>query len=133
MSKSFTLKDSGKRQNYNSGMEREQQVQKPRFDLIIPINMPYEETLLYRWAMQMERGRVKYSNRNWEKANSIEELERFKAGAWRHFVQLMQGDVDEDHFAAVCFNLNGMLYVMDKLNVDVNGNKKTSSKSKKTS
>ena len=133
MSKSFTLKDSGKRQNYNSGMEREQQVQKPRFDLIIPINMPYEETLLYRWAMQMERGRVKYSNRNWEKANSIEELERFKAGAWRHFVQLMQGDVDEDHFAAVCFNLNGMLYVMDKLNVDINGNKKTSSKSKKTS
>jgi hypothetical protein len=119
----YKTKDSGKRINYKSGMLRDTSKDKPRFDLIIPINQKYEETLLYRWAMLLMRGAQKYSERNWEKANSIEELSRAKESAFRHFIQAISGETDEDHFAAVCFNLNEVIYIMNKLGVDVNGNK----------
>jgi hypothetical protein len=44
-------------------------------------------------------------------ATGDEELERFRASAVRHFVQWLQGATDEDHAAAVIFNLNGYEYV----------------------
>lgn len=118
----FKTLDSGKRQEYSSGMHRDLAESKPRFDLINPKEMPYNETLLYRWAMLMQRGAIKYTERNWEKANSIEELNRFKASAWRHFVQAMSGENDEDHFSAICFNINAIIYLMWKLKIDFYGN-----------
>jgi len=121
--KNFETKDSGKKETYSSGMNRDVQNDKPRFDLICAKDSKYEETLLYRWAMLMARGADKYDDRNWEKANSLEEFERFKASACRHFMQLMSGEEDEDHFSAVCFNLQGMLYLMEKLNINVKGEK----------
>ena len=48
----------------------------------------------------------KYGNRNWEKANSQEEIDRFKTSAFRHFMQWFNGEEDEDHAAAVLFNVN---------------------------
>ena len=115
-SKSFITRDSGARQSYNSGMVRDTQENKPRFDLINPEYLPYTETLLYRWAMLMERGAVKYGNRNWEKANSKEELDRFKASAWRHFIHAMGGDESEDHWSAICFNINAIISLQWRLN-----------------
>ena len=106
MTKKYITKDSGKRQEYNSGMNRDLQDGKPQFDLIIPESQEYTESLLYRWAMLMERGRAKYGKRNWEKANSKEEMERFKSSAFRHFMQWFHGEEDEDHAAAVLFNIN---------------------------
>jgi len=44
----FETKDSGKRINYRSGMRRDVAEGKPRFDLICPDKIPYNETLLYR-------------------------------------------------------------------------------------
>lgn len=117
----FTILDSGKREVYVSGMERDIQNNKPRFDLLLPLNSKYEDTLLYRWAMLLERGMLKYGERNWEKANSFEELNRFKSSAFRHFIQLMNGENAEDHFAAVCFNLNAVLYLMNKLKINIRG------------
>ena len=122
--KKYITKDSGKRQTYKSGMNRDIQEGKPRFDLLLPENQKYSETLLYRWAMLMERGAKKYNARNWEKANSIEELERAKASCYRHFIQAMQGEDDEDHFAGIIFNLNTIIYLMDKLKVNINGSKR---------
>jgi hypothetical protein len=49
------------------------------------------------------------------KANSVEEMERFRESAARHFVQWMNGERDEDHAAAVVFNLNGYEYVRERL------------------
>jgi len=109
----FETKDSGKRQDYASGMVRDTQENKPRYDLIIPLGQ--DNHLLKRWAELMDRGIAKYGLRNWEMANSEEELLRFKASAWRHFVQAMSGETDEDHFAAVCFNLNAICYLQDKI------------------
>lgn len=123
MTKRYTTKDSGKRMDYDSGMRRDTAEGKPRFDLINALDQPYEETLLYRWAQLMARGADKYGARNWEKSNSVEELLRFKASAYRHFMQLMSGEDDEDHFSGCCFNLNAMLRLMNKLKVDSNGNR----------
>lgn len=111
----FVTKDSGERVDYPSGMRRDIASDKPRFDLINGLNFPYEESLLYRWAKLMQRGAEKYGENNWCKANSEEELDRFKASAWRHFIQAMSGEDDEDHFAAVCFNLNAILYLKWKV------------------
>lgn len=121
MAKEFITKDNGKREECKSGSLREVKVGKPRFDLILPTSQPYDTTLLYRWAMIMERGIKKYGDRDWEKSNSIEELNRFKASACRHFIQAMSGLEDEDHMAAVCFNLNAITYLMNKLGVNING------------
>lgn len=109
----YETKDSGKRQEFNTGMVRDTQEGKPRYDLIIPINC--KEPLIKRWAELMARGAIKYSARNWEKASTVEELERFKSSAWRHFVQYMMGEDDEDHCAAICFNLQGIEYVKERL------------------
>jgi hypothetical protein len=117
----FITKDSGKRQEYNSGMKRDIQDNKPRFDLILPLEQPYDETLLYRWGMLLERGMTKYGYRNWEKANSLEEFNRFKASAWRHFVQAMNGETDEDHLAAIVFNLNAICFLQSKLKIKMDG------------
>jgi len=112
----YITKDSGKRQEYNSGMKRDIQDGKPRFDLIIPVGIPYNETMLYRLAMLMERGMSKYGYRNWEKANSEEEMIRFKASAIRHFMQWFSGEEDEDHMAAAIFNMSCFETIKFKLN-----------------
>jgi hypothetical protein len=119
--KMFETKDSGKRSEFESGMVRDTDEDKPRFDLIMPEHLPYREQMLYRWAMLMMRGAKKYDERNWEKAESEEELKRGLASAFRHFLQwansvLTGVDYDEeDHAAAVMFNISLVEYVMWKL------------------
>jgi len=112
----YKTKDSGARKKFKSGMQRDIESDKPRYDLIyIP--------LLTEWANLMARGAVKYNEDNWKKANSVKELRRFKASAWRHFIQFMEGKTDEAHHAAILFNIAGCRYVMDKLKVNINGEK----------
>ena len=104
----YITKDSGKRQDYESGMRRDTQEGKARYDLIY-------EPLLTEWAELMARGAEKYGSDNWRLADSVEELERFKASAWRHFVQFMRGDDDEAHHAAVLFNIAAIMSLQKKL------------------
>jgi hypothetical protein len=103
----FVTKDSGKREEYASGMVRDTNENKPRYDLLIPSDVPYDQTLLHRWALLLHRGSLKYSARNWEKARGPEEMARFKESAFRHFMQWYCGELDEDHASAVLFNVNG--------------------------
>lgn len=100
------LKDSGKRLSFASGMVRDVDDTKPAFDLVIPEDIPYNELMLTRWAELLRKGAIKYARRNWEKAESKEELDRAKASAFRHFMQWFSGETDEDHAAAVFFNIN---------------------------
>lgn len=111
----WTTKDSGKREEYDSGMRRDTQEGKPRFDLLLVPGVPFEAQFLTRLAALLERGATKYGERNWQKANSVEELERFVASGMRHMVQWATGEVDEDHAAAVAFNLMAAEYVKWKL------------------
>lgn len=100
----FVTKDSGEREDYASGMRRDTQEGKPDFSLLFP-EIPYLAQPMTRLAALMERGAAKYGRRNWQLACSDEEMERFKASAFRHFVQWLCGEEDEDHMAAVMFNL----------------------------
>lgn len=70
--------------------------------------------MFHRWAAHMTAGAEKYAKRNWMQANGEAELERFKESAFRHFMQWYRGDTDEDHAAAVYFNVNGAEYVKAK-------------------
>jgi hypothetical protein len=107
----YDLKDSGERTQFASGMQRDTETGKSRFDLV------YDGPLLVRYAAHLTKGAAKYSPRNWMKANGVEEMERFRSSAARHFQQWMNGETDEDHMAAVVFNLNAYEYVKAKLNV----------------
>lgn len=101
----YETKDSGQRAQFDSGMQRDTNAGKPRFDLLVPLNVPYEHQMLTRFAALMERGARKYDPRNWEKANSTEELERMRESAFRHFMAWFAGEIDEDHAAASFFNI----------------------------
>lgn len=114
---SYVTKDSGRRGTYDSGMVRDIQDGKPRYDLI-------DRAFLTRWAALMERGAVKYGDDNWRKAETEVELKRFQASALRHMFQWLEGDRTEDHAVAVAFNLAGAEMVRGKLEA-TNGSKST--------
>lgn len=106
----FITKDSGQRQEFSTGMKRDVQTNKPRYDLL-------DRPLLKRWAELMARGAEKYGENNWRKAATQEEMDRFDASLLRHVFQLLDGDRSEDHSAAICFNVAGREMVLAKLNV----------------
>lgn len=104
----YETKDSGERQVFATGMQRDSGAKELEPGLI-PIPM------LVRWAELMGRGAAKYEARNWERACTPEELDRFQRSAFRHFVQWMRGDTDEDHAAATFFNIAGAEHVKARL------------------
>jgi len=95
MSDQFLTKDSGKRENYETGAVRDTQNNKPRYDLIPP-------TALRRLALLYARGAEKYDEHNWTKGIP---MSRCIASMMRHVFQLIMGDKDEDHAAAIIFNV----------------------------
>ena len=105
----FVIKDSGKRMEFDSGMVRDTIEGKTDYSLIM------DGPMLERWAIHLTKGAQKYSARNWMKAEGEAELERFRQSAIRHFFQWMRGERDEDHAAAVYFNVNGVEYTREKL------------------
>ena len=106
---SFVTKDSGERAQFASGMVRDTTVGKTLWHLVA------SGPMLKRWAELLTRGAVKYDADNWMKASSEQELKRFKESAFRHFMQWYNGDADEDHAAAVVFNINGSEYVKERM------------------
>jgi len=111
----FETKDSGERQEFEGGMVRDTREGKARFDLLIPLGIPYKDQMLTRYAELLMRGATKYGERNWEKAAGSEELNRAKDSAFRHFMQWFCGEDDEDHAAAVFFNITEVEYVKTRL------------------
>jgi hypothetical protein len=105
----FVVKDSGERQEFSNGMVRD--VEDNKIDYTLVLDGP----MFDRWAEHLTKGARKYSARNWMLASGQTELERFKRSALRHFLQWFRDDVDEDHGAAVMFNINGAEYVKGKL------------------
>lgn len=115
--KIYITKATGKKASFKSGMMRDTNSNKARFDLVIPNNQSYTDTLLHRWSALLSRGAEKYGERNWEKANSRKELNRFRESAFRHMVQwfIESTDDNEDHAAGIIFNVNGAESVKLKL------------------
>jgi hypothetical protein len=75
--------------------------------------------MLKRWTVHLTKGAEKYPEvapgvSNWTLADGAAEYHRFRESAARHFEQWLNGDRDEDHAAAVFFNINGAEYVLEK-------------------
>ena len=105
----FQVKDSGKREEFSNGMVRDTTEGKTDPTLIL------DGPMLERWVEHLSKGAAKYTKRNWMLAAGEVEYDRFRESAFRHFLQWMRGDRDEDHAAAVFFNLNGAEYVRKKM------------------
>lgn len=105
----FQVKDSGRRQEFSTGMVRDVNDDKILWHLVA------DGPMLKRYAIHLTNGAKKYSPRNWMLASTTEEYERFRESAYRHFMQWHAGDRDEDHAAAVYFNINGAEHVRDKM------------------
>ena len=111
--KKFKTKDSGKRIMFETGMNRDVSDDKIRYDLIIPLDS--RDNMVTRWAALMTRGAIKYGARNFEKARTQGELDRFRESAMRHFFQWFLGEDDEDHAAACYFNIQGAEYTKRRM------------------
>ena len=89
------VKDSGERQEWNTGSVRDTRTNKGRYDLL-PVYA------IKRLAQHFEHGAVKYGDRNWEKGQP---LTRYLDSALRHTFQVLEGKTDEDHAAAAAWNI----------------------------
>jgi len=117
MNNQFEVKDSGKRAQFASGMVRDTAEDKIEYHRVL------DGPMLERWAIHLTKGKKKYPDiavgkANWLLAKNAEERQHARESALRHFLQWWRGDKDEDHAAAVFFNLNLVEYV-DNLNKEV--------------
>lgn len=104
----FVVKDSGQRQQFEGGMQRD--TTEGKIDYTLALDGP----MFKRYAEHLTKGAAKYGKRNWLKGEGQEVLDRFKESALRHFLQWLNGDVDEDHASAIWFNVNGAEMVKEK-------------------
>lgn len=107
----FQIKDSGVRQEFASGMVRDTGDNKIEY-YSITLGPMYQ-----RWASHLTKGRKKYPDPkpgvpNWTLASGDAELTRARESLSRHYYQYMRGDTDEDHAAAIFFNINLIEYIL---------------------
>lgn len=105
----YKIKDSGKREEFPSGMVRE--IKDNKIDYSLAMDGP----MFDRLAEHLTKGAKIHGKRNWLKANSQKELDGFRESAFRHFRQWYKGETDEDHASAVFFNINGAEFVKEKM------------------
>ena len=91
---SYTVRDSGERQEFETGSRRDTRDGKGRYDLLSPLFMR-------RLAQHFEAGSSKYGDRNWERGQP---LTRYIDSALRHLFAHLEGDRTEDHLAAAAWN-----------------------------
>ncbi len=102
---SLPIADSGERLQFPSGSLREVQLNKGRYDLL-----PMEA--LRRLAVHFEKGALKYADENWRKGQPTRQ---FASSAMRHLCKFMQGYRDEDHLAAVLWNVACLIETQDMI------------------
>jgi hypothetical protein len=93
------------------GGVRDSDVGKPRFDLIRPKNVPFEDQILTRFAALMALGAEKYAERNWEQFKTPQALDRAMGSFWRHAEKWSAGQTDEDHAASIMANVMFVEYI----------------------
>lgn len=113
----YITKDSGQRIQMGD-MVRDTNDGKPRFDLLLTEGIPYEDQFLHRLAMLYARGAVKYGDRNYEQGEYPEAWWRARESAFRHLVQWLSGEQDEDHAAAAVWNIFSAEYYLTKFRRD---------------
>lgn len=92
------IKTSGKKAKYEGGYQRDTAEGKLRYDLIPP-------ELLKRLAQHYTKGAELYGDSNWKLASDQKGRDRFFQSAYRHFMQWVEGQEDEDHAIACVWNI----------------------------
>lgn len=103
----FETKDSGRREEWGTGSRRDSREGKGRYDLL-PVHA------ISRLAQLLERGAVKYGERNWEKGQPFS---RYLDSALRHAFQALEGREDEDHAAGAVWNLMAFIETQHRVRV----------------
>ena len=102
----FIVKDSGKREEFENGFVRDTEEGKADYARVLAVPglhlIPVE--MLERLGAHLVRGAAKYGENNWRKATGTAAKERFARSLTRHVRQLITGERDEDHAAAIVFN-----------------------------
>jgi len=99
------VKDSGNRTAFDTGSQRDTQQGKGRYDLI-------PSSVLLRLAQHYENGALKYGDNNWQKGQP---LAQYYNSAIRHLEAIRNADIEEDHFAAVIWNVACMIHHVDSM------------------
>jgi len=94
------VRDSGEYRSFPTGAVRDTAGNKPRPDLVSPL-------ALMRVGRWMALGANKYGERNWELGMPFSV---FYASAVRHLLKWAMGWRDEDHLAAVIFNVQAIIH-----------------------
>ncbi len=108
----FIVKDSGNRTEYVSGMVRD--IQEDKLNYIMLRDGP----MYKRWMHHKHKGDKKYGIRNWMKAKGQAELDGAWASFSRHVEDYIDGKTDEDHAAAIFFNINLIEYIKERMKND---------------
>jgi hypothetical protein len=108
-----TIKDSGERQTFSSGSMRDPSTGKIKWSRIT------FGPMMRRWAQHLTTAEAKYPDPtpgfpNFMLIETEEERIRYRESAFRHFMSWFNGETDEDHAAAVFFNLNGVEIIDEK-------------------
>ena len=118
-----SVKDSGKRQEFETGSKRDTRDGKGRYDLIpgyairkVAGNAFHKLSpiAVQRLARHYENGGKKYGDWNWTKGQP---LSRYLDSAIRHMFKVVDGQLDEDHQAAAAWNMLG--YIETKHRIDI--------------
>lgn len=109
----FVVKDSGQRLQFASGSLRDTAEGKIKWSRIL------FGPMARRWAWHLTKAEAKYPDPtpgvpNFTLIETDEELARYRESALRHFMQWWDGEKDEDHAAAVFFNVNGVEIIRAK-------------------
>ena len=96
----FIVKDSGAREAFDTGAQRDTADDKPRMSLL---SWP----ALIRVAWVYTRGAKKYGEGNWTKGMPYS---RYLDSALRHISSWVMGKTDEDHLAMAVWNLMAILH-----------------------
>lgn len=99
------VQDTGTRTAFGTGSQRDTQEGKGRFDLIPAV-------MLRRLAQHYENGALKYGDNNWQKGQP---LNQYYNSAMRHLLAIQDGMLDEDHYAAVIWNVACMIHHIDAM------------------
>ena len=105
---SYTIKDSGKRQEFDGGAMRDTEEGKLDYSNLFV----HFEPMGTRYVIHMTNGRKKYPDPvpgtpNWTLFEATPEvLARTERSLDRHYKAYRAGMTDEDHAAAILFNLN---------------------------
>ena len=94
------FKDSGKRQEFETGAVRDVQQSKGRYDLMPPFASMF-------LARIYENGCLKYGDRNWERGIPVE---RYLDSAMRHIMKYQAGMRDEPHLSMALWNLSSAVW-----------------------